>query len=103
MQLKPLNSTSIEIVRTASPTGNHKQDGKYTVRLAGNNVGSFEVRLVQNLVDRQQNTAFALGLTVADECYLCNSQIFSTQEQVAAQVIGDYLQSTAVWKISDCN
>jgi hypothetical protein len=91
-QLRPLNSTTVEI--DVHPNG-------YGVLLAGNLIGSFELFPVWGLTDTQYTSALALGLDVSDECYMFNGQVFITQAQAAANVIGEHLASTAVWTIPD--
>jgi hypothetical protein len=92
-QLRPLHSTSVVIDR------NH--NGIYIVNLAGDHLGSFEMFPVWGLSGTQYDTALALGLDVADECYICNGQVFVTQAQAAAQLVANHLCSTAVWTMPD--
>ncbi len=93
-QLRPLHSTSVVIDRN---------DGVYVVQLAGNHIGSFEMQPVWGLSGDQYHSAIALGLDPADECYICNGQVFVTQAQCAAQLVADHLVSTAVWEMPDYN
>lgn len=95
-QLRPLHSTSVTIDR------NH--DGVYFVSLAGNQIhGSFEMYPVWGLSGDQYHSAIALGLDPADECYICNGQVFITQAQCASQLVADHLADTAVWEMPDFN
>jgi hypothetical protein len=92
LQLRPLHSTTVTIDR--HPNG-------YGVSLAGEHLGSFELYPVWGLSGRQEDTARAMGLDVADDCYICNGQVFITQAQAAAQLVADYLASTARWEMPD--
>jgi hypothetical protein len=91
-QTRPLNSTSVEI--DVHPNG-------YGVLLAGNLIGSFELEPVWGLTGDLYRRAIDMGLDTADECYLYQGQIFITQAQAAANVIGNYLASTAKWELPD--
>lgn len=92
-QLRPLHSTSVTIDR------NH--DGIHNVLLAGNHIGSFEMNPVWGLENTLYRRAIDMGLDTADECYLCNGQIFITQAQASAQLVADHLCATAVWTMPD--
>jgi hypothetical protein len=91
-QTRPLNSTSVEIDQ--HPNG-------YGVLLAGNLIGSFELEPVWGLTGDLYRRAIDMGLDTADECYLYQGQIFITQAQATANVIGNYLASTAKWELPD--
>jgi hypothetical protein len=85
------NSTSIAIDRTGNT---------FTVSLAGQPVGTFELLPVWVLDDIKKG--LDLGLTVADRCYVANSNIFradtpADMQRVAALLVQDYLLSTAHW------
>ncbi len=91
-QTRPLNSTSVEIDQ--HPNG-------YGVLLAGNLIGSFELYPVWGLGNDLYRRAIDMGLDTADECYLCNGQIFITQAQASAQLVAEHLCATAVWTMPD--
>ncbi len=92
-QLRPLHSTSVTIDR------NH--NGVHNVLLAGNHIGSFEMNPVWGLGNDLYRRAIDMGLDTADECYLCNGQIFITQAQASAQLVAEHLCATAVWTMPD--
>jgi hypothetical protein len=92
-QLRPLHSTSVTIDR------NH--NGIHDVLLAGNQIGSFEMNPVGGLGNELYRRAIDMGLDTADDCYICNGQIFITQAQAAAQLVANHLCDTAVWTMPD--
>jgi hypothetical protein len=92
-QLRPLHSTSVTI--------DHNHNGIHNVLLAGNLIGSFELCPVWGLENALYRRAIDMGLDPADECYLCNGQIFITQAQASAQLVAEHLCATAVWTMPD--
>lgn len=86
-----LNSSSVKIDRHADT---------FTVLLAGEPVGTFELLPVWCLDDINQ--ALSLGLGLSDRCYVANGHVFRADnahdiQLPAAHLVNDYILSTAHW------
>lgn len=93
-QQRPLDSTTLIL---------DQHYNGVSVLLAGNSIGNIKVDLVGDLNGSTWHTANALGLCDSDNAFVVCNQPFSSVEQAAAQVLADYLCSTATWEMSDCN
>jgi hypothetical protein len=93
-QLRPLDSTTVTLDQ-------HSNGIDFDV--ADNLIGNIKVDLVCSLDGSTWDTAQALKLSNSDNAFLVGSQPFKTIDQAAAQVLADYLCSTATWEMSDCN
>jgi hypothetical protein len=93
-QLRPLDSTTVTL---------DQHSNGIDVLLADNLIGNIKVDLVGNLNGSTWDTAHALGLFNSDNAFLVGNQPFTTVDRAAAQVLADYLCSTATWEMSDCN
>ena len=87
-QLRPLNSTTVTLDNHPNGIG---------VLLAGSIIGNIECDPVWGLTGTMHATALSLGLVNRDLCFTVAHQVFSTVEQATAQIVADYLASTAVW------
>jgi hypothetical protein len=89
---RPLHSTTVTIDR--HPNG-------FGVQLAGNHIGTFDDNPVWGLSGSQYDSARALGLEDVDDCYVYGNQVFITQAQAIAHIVGDHLAATATWTMPD--